>query len=142
VSVAELRTSSPPVTGVLASTDACERVAGLPGACRVAPTEVAIVGDVSSAALLQAVRRLDPDAVVVDVSGGWVAHTLEGPGARDALSRMTELELPVSGFVQGEVARIGVRMLVDGDRIHLLVPSMHADHLRDRIRAACAELLR
>jgi sarcosine oxidase gamma subunit len=130
------------VTSVLASTDACERVAGLSGACRVGPTEVAIVGDVSTAAVLQAVRRLDPDAVVLDVSDGWVGHTLEGPGARDALSRMTELELPVSGFVQGEVAQIGVRMLVDGDRIDLLVPSMHADHLRDRIRADCAELLR
>ena len=140
--MAELRTSSPPVTSVLASTDACERVAGLPGACRVGPTEVAIVGDVSTAAVLQAVRRLDPDAVVLDVSDGWVGHTLEGPGARDALSRMTELELPVSGFVQGEVTQIGVRMLVDGDRIDLLVPSMHADHLRDRIRADCAELLR
>jgi sarcosine oxidase gamma subunit len=140
--VAELRTSSPPVTSVLASTDACERVAGLPSACRVGPTEVAIVGDVSTAAVLQAVRRLDPDAVVLDVSDGWVAHTLEGPGARDALSRMTELELPVSGFVQGEVARIGVRMLVDGDRIDLLVPSMQADHLLDRIRTDCAELLR
>ena len=140
--MAELRTSSPPVTSVLASTDACERVAGLPGACRIGPTEVAIVGDVSTAAVLQAVRRLDPDAVVLDVSDGWVAHTLEGPGAWEALSRVTELELPASGFVQGQVARIGVRMLVDGDRIDLLAPSMHADHLRDRIRADCAELLR
>ena len=141
-SVAELRTSSPPVTSVLASTDACERVAGLSGACRVGPGEVAIVGDVSGAALLQAVRRLDPDAVVLDVSDGWVAQTLEGPGARDALSRLSELELPVSGFVQGEVARIGVRILVDGDRVDLLVPSKQADHLRERIETDCAELLR
>jgi len=140
--VAEFRTSSPPVTSVLASTDACERVAGLPGACRVGPTEVAIVGDVSSAAVLQAIRRLDPDAVVLDVSDGWVAHTLEGSGAREALSRLSELHLPVSGFVQGEVARIGVRMLIEGDRIDLLVPSMQAEHLRDRIRTDCAELLR
>jgi sarcosine oxidase gamma subunit len=140
--VAELRTSSPLVTSVLASTDACERVAGLPGACRVGPGEVAIVGDVSSTAVSQAVRRLDPDAVVLDVSDGWVAHTLEGHGARQALSRLSELHLPVSGFVQGEVARIGVRMLVEGDRIDLLVPSIQADHLRDRIRTDCAELLR
>jgi sarcosine oxidase gamma subunit len=139
--VAELRTSSPLVTSILASTDACERVAGLPGAFRVGPWEVAIVGDVSKAALLQAVRRLDPDAVVLDVSDGWVSHTLEGPGAREALSHLSQLELPVSGSVQGEVAGIGVRMLVDGDRIDLLVPSMHADHLHDRIRIDCAELM-
>jgi sarcosine oxidase gamma subunit len=140
--VARFRTSSPPVTSVLASEDACERVAGLPGACRVGPTEVAIVGDVSIAAVLQAVRRLDPDAVVLDVSDGWVAHTLEGPGAREALSRVSELAMPVSGFVQGEVARIGVRMLVDGGRIDLLVPSMHGDHLHERIETDCAVLLR
>jgi hypothetical protein len=33
-------------------------------------------------------------------------------------------------------------MLVDGDRIDLLVPSMEADHLGERIRTDCAELLR
>jgi len=33
-------------------------------------------------------------------------------------------------------------VVVDGDRIDLLVPSMHADHLRERIRTDCAELLR
>lgn len=140
--MAELRTWSPVVTSVLAAPDACERVAGLPGACRVAPDEVAVVGDVSVAALLSAVRRLDPDAVVLDVSDGWAAHTLEGSEAREAFSRLSELDLPEAGFVQGGVARIGVRVLVGTDRVDLLVPSALAAYLRGRIEADCAELLR
>jgi sarcosine oxidase gamma subunit len=138
--VAELSTSRPAVTVVLGSADACERVSALPGACPVSPVEVAIVGDASITALRQAVRLVDPDAIVRDVSDGWVLHTIEGPGARDAFARLSELELPASGFVQGAVARIGVRVLIEGDRVDLLVPSMLATHLRERIQDECREL--
>jgi sarcosine oxidase gamma subunit len=139
--MAELSTSQPVVTAVVASAEACARVSALPGACPVSPVEVAIVGDASITALRHAVQRLDPDAVVCDVSDGWVAHTLGGPGSREAFARLSELELPASGFVQGAVARIGVRVLVDGDRVDLLVPSMLAAHLRERIEDECRELL-
>jgi sarcosine oxidase gamma subunit len=139
--VAELSTFRPAVTVVLASADACERVSAIPGACPVSPNEVAIVGDASLTALRQAVERVDPDAVVRDVSDGWVVHTLEGPGARDAFARLSELELPKAGFVQGAVARVGVRVLVDGDRVDLLVPSMLAEHVHERIEDECRELL-
>jgi hypothetical protein len=37
---------------------------------------------------------------------------------------------------------VGVRILVDGDRIDLLVPSMVAAHVRERIEIDGAELLR
>jgi sarcosine oxidase gamma subunit len=139
--VAELSTTLPSITVVLASAEACERVSALPGACPVSPVEVAIMGDASITALRQAVERVDPDALVRDVSDGWVLHTLEGPGARYAFGRLSELELPTSGFVQGAVARIGVRVLVEGDRVDLLVPSMFAAHLRERIEDECQELL-
>ncbi len=137
----ELSTTLPSITVVLASAEACERVSALPGACPVSPVEVAIMGDASITALRQAVGRVDPDAVVRDVSDGWVLHSLDGPGARDALARLSELELPTSGFVQGAVGRIGVRVLVEGDRVDLLVPSMFAAHLRDRIQDESRELL-
>ena len=140
--MAELRTWAPIVTSVLASADACERVGDLPGACRISPGEVALVGDVSGTAVRAAVVRLDPDAVVLDVSNGWVAHTLDGPGSREAFARLSELELPVAGALTGEVARIGARVLVEADRIDLLVPSMLAAHVRERIEIDCAELLR
>jgi sarcosine oxidase gamma subunit len=140
--VAELRTSTPSVTSVLASAEACDRVSELPGACRVSPGEVALVGDVSEAAVHAAVVRLDPDAVVLDVSDGWSVHSLDGPASREVFARLSELELPATGSLVGEVARVGVRILVDGDRIDLLVPSMLAAHLRERIEIDGAELLR
>ena len=139
--MAELSTSAPSVTAILASAEACERVSALPGACPVSPVEVAIVGDASITALRQAVEQIDPDALVSDVSDGWVLHTLDGPGARDAFARLSELELPFSGFVQGAVARIRVRVLVQGDRVDMLVPSMLAAHLLERIQDECRELL-
>ena len=140
--MAELRTSAPGVTSVLASAEACDRVSELPGACRISPGEVALVGDVSEAAIRAAVVRLDPDAVVLDVSDGWIVFSLEGPGSREAFARLSELELPATGSLVGEVARVGVRILVGGDRIHLLVPSMVAAHVRERIEIDAAELLR
>lgn len=139
--MAELSTTRPSVAAILAASEACERVSALPGACPISPVEVAVVGDASITALRQAVQRADADAVVRDVSDGWVLHTLEGPGARDAFARLSELELPTSGFVQGAVARIGVRVLVEGDRVDLLVPSMFAAYLRERIEDECRELL-
>ena len=139
-SVAELRTWAPTVTSVLASAEACDRVGDLPGACRVSPGEVALVGDVSEAAVAAAVVRLDPDAVVLDVSDGWVAHSLDGPGSRGlrapVRARAADRGLPV-----GEVAGVGVRILVDRDRIDLLVPSMVSAPTRahrDRLRGAVA----
>ena len=139
--MAELSTTRPTVTAVLASPEACERVRAIRGACSIADTEVAVVGETSITALRQAVERIDPDAVVRDVSDGWVAHTISGEGAREAFARLSELELPAAGFVQGAVARVGVRVLVDGDRVDLLVPSMLAAHVRDRIEDECRELL-
>lgn len=140
--MAELRTWAPTVTSVLASAEACDRVGDLPGACRVCPDEVALVGDVSEAAVAAAVVRLDPDAVVLDVSDGWDAHTLDGPGSREAFARLSELELPIEGSLVGEVARVGARILVERDRIDLLVPSMTSAYVRERIETDCAELLR
>jgi len=87
------------------------------------------------------VRGEDPDAVVLDVSDGWALVRLEGPGAAEAFARLSELELPAGGFVQGEVARIGVRVLVHRDGIDLLVPSMLEAHLRERVRDDCRGLV-
>lgn len=135
----DVHTYVPIVVAVLASVDACERVVGLPGAYRIAPEEVAIVGDVSISAVLRTVRTVDADAVVVDVSEAWVAHVLAGEGSRDAFARLSELELPPSGFVQGDVAGIGARVLVDGHRVEVLVPAPVADHVHERITRCLAE---
>ena len=71
----------------------------------------------------------------------WSATSRTG-GAREGLARLSELELPIEGSLVGEVARVGARILVDRDRIDLLVPSMVSAHVRERIETDCAELLR
>jgi hypothetical protein len=48
----------------------------------------------------------------------------------------------MAGSLVGEVAGVGVRILVDGDRIDLLVPAMVSAQIRERIETDCAELLR
>ena len=140
--MAELRSYVPSVIAVLAAPEACDHVAGLPGAGRVAPAEVVLVGNISLVAIERAVRLVDPDAVVADVSDGWAGIAIDGEGMRGVFARLSELVLPLEGFTQGEVARIGVRIFIEGDRIDLLVPAMVADHVRSRIEADAEDLLR
>jgi len=139
--VAELREGAVRVTGVFASPEACERVAGEPDTHRIAPDEAMLLGDVPED-LEATVLALDPDALVLDVTDGWGLLELRGSDAREAFARISELELPERGFVQGEVARVGVRVLVEDDRLRLLVPAMWTEHVRERILADAAELLR
>jgi sarcosine oxidase gamma subunit len=139
--VAELRTLEPAVHAVLATPEACDAVTGAAQVVRLSPTESMLVGELDVAALERAVLGVDPSALVVDVTDGWSAFLLEGKGSREAFARLSELELPAEGAVAGEAARIGVRVIAEGDRLTLLVPAMLADHLLERIRTDCAELL-
>ena len=66
---------------------------------------------------------------------------LEGVDALDAFARLSELELPVDGWIQGEVVRAAAKVLVAGDRVAILVPAMLATHVEDRIRTDAAEVL-
>ena len=129
------------VVAVLASESACDRVGDLPGACRISPAEVMLIGDVSIDVLERAVRADDPDAVLLEVSDGWALVPLDGPRAREAFARLSELLLPVEGFVQGEVVSIGARVLVRRDGIDLLVPAMLEAHVRARVALDCRGLL-
>lgn len=136
--MAELREAAVRVIGVFASRDACDRI---PDAFRVAPDEAMVLGEPPED-LEASVLALDPDALVLDVSEGWSLLELRGSDAREAFARISELELPERGFVQGEVARVGVRVLVQDDRLRVLVPAMWTEHVRERILADAAELLR
>jgi hypothetical protein len=129
------------VVAVLASEPACDRVTDLPGGCRISPTEVMVLGDVSIEVLDRAVKAEDPDALLLDVSDGWALVPLEGPHAREAFARLSELALPSEGFVQGAVAGIGARILVLRDAIELLVPASVEAHVRARVEADCRGLL-
>ena len=134
--MAELRAVSPSVVGVLASAATCDGVAAPAGAtqCRVAPRELLVIGDVEA----RDVRVDEPGAIVEDVSDGWAAFELAGDDAAEAIARLSELELPDHGFVQGEVARVGAKILASPGRLTILVPAMLGAFLEERIRTDCA----
>lgn len=123
--------------------DALERPRGaLP--IRVAPDELLLIGHPGSARALEraagAVCETDDDALVTDVSDGWAVWSIAGPGWRDAFARLSMLELPRAGVVQGDVARLPVKVVADGERLHLLLPSSWAEYLRERILALVPEV--
>ncbi len=130
-----------------ASAGALDRlvVPGRARACRVAEDELLLLcarDDVGE--IVREVRdRLgagDADALVLDVTDGWAAVTLSGSDPRGAFAFLSALELPVEGFVQGEVVRVPAKVVVDADRILVLVPSMVEAHLHDRLRRRLAHL--
>jgi hypothetical protein len=138
--VADLRLELPTVTCVMASSDACdaaERSSGV-SAIRVTDREVMIVGDADVAAIRAAI---DDRALVSDVSDGWSALVIEGTDAPEAFARLSELRLPASGWIQGDVARVAAKVLVEPGRLTLLVPAHLGAHVEERIRTDAAEVL-
>jgi hypothetical protein len=136
--VAELRVMLHTVVAVLAPSDVCDRVEAPEGAAllRVAPHEVLILGARGSD-----LSTPHDDALVDDVSDAWVSLVLEGADASEAFARLSELRLPSQGWIQGDVAHAAAKVLVEPDRITMLVPSMLAAHVEERIRADAAEVL-
>lgn len=109
-------------------------------ACRVAPDELLLIGASGSASRIAAaasktVGGSDDDALVMDVTDGWTVWTLGGSDAHDAFERLSMLHLPEAGVVQGDVARLPVKVVVDGERLHLATPSSWEAYLRERIVA-------
>lgn len=114
-------------------------------ALRVAPDEALFPGPPGSiepmvASVRERVEPIDDDAVVLDATDGWAIWTLEGGSVRDAFAHLSALELPEDGFVQGEVARVPVKVAARGDQLHLFVPAMWGAHLHARILADCSHL--
>jgi sarcosine oxidase gamma subunit len=112
---------------------------------RLAPDEVMVLGAPDAiAAILRtvadAVAIVDPDAVVIDASDGWSTWTLNGDAIEAAVSRLSSLELPREGFVQGDLARVPVKMVASDGRVDVLVPAMWREYLRDAIFRRCRPL--
>lgn len=107
-------------------------------ACRTAPDEalfVAAPGVATDVAreIGDRVPPLDDDALVIDVTDAWEAFALTGPDARAAFAYLSALELPEEGFVQGDVAHVGAKVLADADGLLLLVPAPWGHHLWTRL---------
>lgn len=146
------RTSATVITcvGAGGAVDAAVAV-GRAFAGRIAPDEVMLIGPLEHAASLSeeveaAVRPLDPYALVVDATDGWAIWTLQGDAddVDRAMARLTALELPGElsgdGFLQGDVARVPVKLVVAPERVDMLVPAMWEAYLRARILERCATL--
>ena len=71
----------------------------------------------------------------IDLTDGWSGCSLRGD-ARRAFAYLSELRLPASGFIQGDVLRVPVRVLVHEDRLDLLVASPWSHYLRTELREA------
>jgi len=83
--------------------------------------------------VMDRIAALDGDALVLDVSDGWAAWSLIGEDAAHAFSSLSQLEAPADGaFVQGDVARVGAKVLGEPDGLTILVPAYWRDHMRER----------
>jgi hypothetical protein len=122
----------PELWSVHATDEACDLAMRAPHAGRVAPDEVFVAGPIADD-LRRAIRTVDPTAIVRDASQGCTEVVL--PDGRDTFARLSSLRLPHGdGYVQGDVARVAARVIVDGDAIRVFVPAYWEAHLRERVR--------
>jgi hypothetical protein len=105
---------------------------------RLAPDESLVVVEPTVVAdvcreLEDRIAAIDTDAVVLDVSDAWASLALVGDDADHAFSYLSGLEVPAAGgFVQGDVARVGAKILREPDGLLLLVPAYWREHVRAR----------
>lgn len=138
--MADLRVELPAVVTVLAPADVCDGIEAPVGAAalRIAPRELMLVGRVDLADVRGAAGG---DGLVEDVADAWVSFALEGSDVSAVFARISELELPNEGWIQGDVAHAAAKVLVEPRRLRILVPAMLGTHVEERIRADAAEVL-
>ena len=110
-------------------------------ACRVADDELLLLSPppVTDEVAREAATRLgalDPDALVMDTTDGWAAISVAGDDARPSFGLLSRLELPDTGFLQGEVVHVPAKVVVDDGRVLILVPSIWETHLYERAATA------
>ncbi len=138
----ELRATAPSVVTCHAEAATLDRLVA-PGygarTLRIAPDEALFVGPSGVATdmareVADRVAALEPDALVLDVSDGWAGWSLAGSDAAHAFSYLSAIAPPEPGaFVQGDVARVGAKVLTDPDgAITILVPAYWREHIRER----------
>jgi hypothetical protein len=84
----------------------------------------------------------DPDGFVLEHGEAWAVWTISGSGLPQAFARLADFPLPAGrvAFAQGAVAQLPAKILVQGDRLHVIVPVQLAHHVPDRFREACEDL--
>jgi hypothetical protein len=99
------------------------------GAHKLAPDEWILIGEDAVNALASA------DPQVIDFSSGLVCLQLSGPGWEEAVSYLSDLDLPAGRpiFVQGIVADVPAKAIVHSDVLSLYVSPTVAHHVRHEL---------
>ena len=106
---------------------------------RVAADEALFVADAATAPEVlreveDRIAAIESDAVVRDVGDGWTAWTLVGPDAPDAFAHVSQLPSPAAGgWAQGDLARVGAKVLGEDGGLTILIPAYWDDHVRTRL---------
>lgn len=115
--------------------------------CRISRGELHLVGPgTRRGAVLEAARDhlagADPDGLAVDVGDGWSGWSVRGEAADEILARLSVLAIPAErpAFLQGAVAQVPAKVLLEEGGMLVLVPSPVGHHLRDRILRAGGDL--
>jgi hypothetical protein len=115
--------------------------------CRVAPDELLVVGAKGDAAtLLSRVAALQERTlscgIAMDVSDAWSTWTVSGVGVDQVLRRLSGNRMPAHrpALVQGAFARVGAKLLLVGQTVHIMVPSPVGHYLRERLMKSCSDL--
>jgi hypothetical protein len=125
----------PEVWCVLADPDACDIAMRAPRAGRVAADEVMIAGPIAED-IRAAIVKVDRDALVRRADDGWAEVVVEGSDARDVIARLSDLDVPATGFVHGDVARVAARIYAREDTVSIIVRSSFEATIRRRIAEA------
>lgn len=138
----ELRRAEIGVVMCLATADALDRLIA-PGhgaiELRTAPDEILFVTDPATTPdvareVADRIAAVQSDALVADVTDGWVAWTLAGTDARAAFAFVSAIPPPQpDSWVQGDVARVGAKVIGHDDGLTILVPAFHDQHLHEQL---------
>jgi hypothetical protein len=133
--VLELTSTPQPITGCFGRAAELDRLAAAAEmSVRVAPDELLLVGG-------QGPSGLPDGGLVVDLSSAYAVWTLSGDDRFEAFRRLSQVELPGSGLLQGLVAHVPMKVVVRESDLLVLVPSVLSHHLQERVHKACADLL-
>ena len=109
---------------------------------RIAPDELLLV--VPPAEASSTLTRLRGEVaatggLAVDHTDAFRIIALSGD-VQAVLARLTAIHAPVSGFIQGLIAEVPCKAFLAPDRLLLLAPSTHDEHVRQRVSSACRGL--
>ena len=115
--------------------------------CQIAPDERWVVGPARASAELLGWARdraqsIGPAAFAIDVTDAWTVWSVSGVGIDELWARLSENPVPPGrpAFVQGAVASVPAKAIVQDGCIHFFVPSPLGHHLPQRMLEAGADL--